>query len=112
MVKLWSNSRGYTRTIRSRDGGTTQDVVGSQWAFGNQWMKAMPGPRLRRAVVHAAVCQVLHGHDRSDLLCGLELINVGFGEADVADLALGLHVDQHPHPIVDGEVGIHPVQLQ
>jgi len=57
------------------------------------------------------VVEVLHGGDLDDLLRGLDLLDVHLGEADVADLALLLHLLEHAELLLARDVGVDAVQL-
>ena len=58
------------------------------------------------------VVHVLHRHDRGDLLCGGELIDVDLGQADMPDLAFLLQRDEFADLVGQREVGVDAVQLE
>jgi hypothetical protein len=54
----------------------------------------------------------LHRHDRKETgACALDLIDVHFGQADVADLPCALRLLQKPELLILGHAGVEPVQL-
>ena len=54
---------------------------------------------------------VLHAHDREHLARRLDLVHADFAEADVADLALVLHLLQHAELVLRRHLGVDAVEL-
>ena len=73
-----------------------------------------PPARTRRAATPSSVVEVvavLHRHDRGELLCLAELLLGDVAQADVADLALVLQVDQRADRLLERHRRVGPVEL-
>jgi hypothetical protein len=91
---------GRERSSRQREPGDESDVAG--------FARLQNGFR----AAHREVVHVLHRHDRNDLLRGFQLVDVDFGEPDVADLALPLQCSQLAELVFDRELRIDAMQLE